>query len=78
MEAVMVTIAPAGTSGKRAHPHERERFVIVFEGTVRLTLADSTFTMRRGDSVTLLPGTPTHWENRGKRSVALVIVSARR
>jgi len=78
MEAVMVTIASGGTSGKRAHPHERERFVIVFEGSVRLTLADSKYTMRRGDSLTLLPGIPTHWENRGKRSAALVIVSARR
>jgi len=78
LEAVMVTIAPGGTSGKRDHPHERERFVIIFEGSVRLTLAESTYTMRRGDSVTVLPGVPHHWENRSKRSASLVIVSARR
>ena len=78
LEAVMVTIAPGGTSGKRAHPHERERFVIIFEGSVNLTLAQSTYTMRRGDSVALPPGVPYHWHNRGKRRASLVVVSARR
>jgi quercetin dioxygenase-like cupin family protein len=77
LEAVMVTIAPGGTSGKRAHPHERERFVIIFEGFVNLTLAESAYTMRRGDSVILPPGVPHHWQNRGKLRASLVIVSPR-
>jgi transcriptional regulator with XRE-family HTH domain len=78
LEAVMVTIAPGGTSGKRAHLHDRERFVIIFEGSVRLTLAEATYGMRRGDSVLVLPGVPHRWENHGRRRASLVIVSARR
>jgi quercetin dioxygenase-like cupin family protein len=78
LEAVMVTMSSGGTSGKRPHPHERDRFVIVFDGLVTLTLADSTYTLRRGDSVILPAGVPHHWHNRGKRKTSLVIVSARR
>jgi quercetin dioxygenase-like cupin family protein len=78
LEAVMVTIAPGGTSGKRAHAHERERVAIIFAGSVRLTLGEATYTMHRGDSVLVLPGVPHHWENRGKREASLAIVSARR
>jgi len=78
LEAVMITIAPGGRSGKRAHPYDRERFVIIFAGSVRLTLAESSYTMHRGDSVMVLPEVPVHWENHGKRSAWLVIVSVRR
>jgi quercetin dioxygenase-like cupin family protein len=76
-EAVMVTIAPGGTSGKRAHAHERERFVIVFAGSVRLTFGAATFVMHKGDSV-IVPSSVSHrWENHGKRRASLVIVSPR-
>jgi XRE family transcriptional regulator, regulator of sulfur utilization len=78
LEAIMVTIAPGGTSGKRAHPHERERMVIIFAGSVSLTLGSSTYVMNQGDSVLIPPEIPHRWENRGKRSASLVIVSARR
>jgi quercetin dioxygenase-like cupin family protein len=78
LEAIIVTIKPGGTSGKRAYPYEHERFVIVFAGSVRLTLSGSGYTMHRGDSVMVLPGVPVHWENRGTRSASLVMVSSRR
>jgi quercetin dioxygenase-like cupin family protein len=78
LEAVMVTIASRGTSGKRPHAHEQEKFVIVLAGAVRLTLGESTFVMRKGDSVTLPVGAPHRWENHGKHSASLVIVSTRR
>jgi transcriptional regulator with XRE-family HTH domain len=77
LESIIVTIGPGGTSGKRAHPYDRERFVIIFAGVVRLSLNESTFTLHRGDSVMVLPGVPVHWENRGKRPASLVIVSSR-
>jgi XRE family transcriptional regulator, regulator of sulfur utilization len=78
LEAVMVTIAPGGTSGKRAHPYDRERFVIIFEGAVRLSLAEANYRMRRGDSVLVPPGIPHRWENLGRRRASLVIVTNRR
>lgn len=78
LEAIFVTIAPGGTSGKRAHGYDRERFVIIFAGSVRLTLAETKYTMHRGDSVMVLPGVPIHWENHGKQSASLVVVSPRR
>lgn len=78
LEAIIVTINPGGTSGKRAHPYDRERFVMIFAGAVRLMLGESKYTMQRGDSVRVLPGVPVHWENHGKRSASLVIVSSRR
>jgi quercetin dioxygenase-like cupin family protein len=78
LDAVMVTVAPGGMSGKHPYPHERERFVFVHAGSVRLTLGESTYAMRKGDSLTVPLGVPHRWENRGRRTASLVMVSARR
>jgi transcriptional regulator with XRE-family HTH domain len=75
-EAIMITMAAGGSSGKRPRAHPGRQFAIVFDGEVRLTLGDDTETLGRGDGVTLSAETPHRWENGGTRPARLVIVSS--
>lgn len=75
-EAVMITLAAGGSSGKRPYAHPAAQFAIVFEGELRLTLGRVVQTLTRGDAVTVHAGTPHLWENTGKRPARLVIVSS--
>jgi XRE family transcriptional regulator, regulator of sulfur utilization len=77
LEAMMVTIRPGGVSGKRAHALPVERFAMVFEGTIRLTLGEEERVLRRGDAATIDAEMPHRWENRSRRSASLVIVTSR-
>jgi transcriptional regulator with XRE-family HTH domain len=76
-EAVMIAIAAGGSSGKRPHAHPGEELAILFEGELRLTLANTVHMLGRGDAATFSSTTPHLWENRGKRSAHLLIVSSR-
>lgn len=76
-EAMMITIAAGGSSGKRPHAHPGHQFAIVFEGELRLTLGDEVQTLVRGDGVTFDAATAHRWENPGRRPARLVIVSSR-
>lgn len=76
-EAMMITIAAGGSSGKRPHAHPGHQFAIVFDGELRLTLGDEVQVLARGDGVTFGTDTPHRWENSGKKPAQLVIVSSR-
>lgn len=77
LEAVMITIAPDGSSGTRPHAHPVPQFAIVFDGELRLTLGGDVQTLGPSDSVTLDADAPHLWENAGKNPARLVIVSSR-
>jgi transcriptional regulator with XRE-family HTH domain len=77
LEAMLVTIRAGGASGKRPHAYHRERFAMVFEGTIVLTLGEEHRVLRRGDTATIDPEMPHRWQNRGRRPASLVIVTAR-
>jgi transcriptional regulator with XRE-family HTH domain len=76
-EAVMITIAPGGASGKKPYGQAGEDFAFVVEGDVRLTLGVTVHRLAVGDAVTFNAATPHLWQNAGKRRTRLVIVSSR-
>jgi len=77
LEALLVTIRPEGTSGKRMYPSNTELFAMVLAGSVRLELPDGTQVLRRGDAITIPAGTPHRWENKGTRDVQLLKITPR-
>lgn len=77
LEAVMITIAPGGRSGKLPSHHAGEEFVLVFEGQVSLTLGATSHVLHQGDSVSFRSEIPHLWENSGTDTARIVIVSSR-
>jgi transcriptional regulator with XRE-family HTH domain len=75
-EALMITIASGGTSGKRPYAHRGHQFALVFGGELRLTLGGEVQTLARGDGVTFDAETPHRWENVSKKPAELLIVSS--
>jgi len=76
-EAVMITIAAGGSSGKRPHAHDGHELAVVFEGRLKLMLGSEAHLLSRGDAITFSSTTPHLWENPGPKSARLVIVSSR-
>jgi transcriptional regulator with XRE-family HTH domain len=77
LEAVLITIAGSGSSGKRLHASPRHQFAVVFQGEIRLTLEKNVKRLTRGDSVTIDASTPHRWQNLAKTPAKLIIVSVR-
>lgn len=75
-EAVLITIAPGGASGKRPYGRSGEHFAFVLEGAARLTLGLAVHDLAVGDAVTFNAATPHLWENAGTQRTRLVIVSS--
>ena len=77
LDAMLITIAGGGSSGKRPHPSPRHQFAVVFQGEVHLSLATGIQRLTQGDSVTIAASTPHRWQNLAKTSAKLIIVSVR-
>ena len=76
MEPMMLTLEPEGRSGDRA-AHGGHEFAIVWDGDVRLTLADTEHRLTAGDAVTFRSAMPNRWENVGPTSARVLIVVVR-
>jgi uncharacterized cupin superfamily protein len=77
LDAVMITLAPGGRSGKSPGAHSGEEFALIFDGQVILTLGSETHELHGGDAVTFSSETSHLWENRTSQSARIVIVSSR-
>jgi len=77
LEAVMITIAPGGRSGKQPSCHPGEEFALVFEGEVSLTLGTEVHSLQRGDTASFSSEVSHLWENQGTGNAQVVIVSPR-
>jgi quercetin dioxygenase-like cupin family protein len=77
LEAVLITIASGGRSGKQPSSHPGEEFALVFDGEVSLTLGSDVHLLRRGDTASFSSETPHLWENPGPATAQVVIVSPR-
>jgi transcriptional regulator with XRE-family HTH domain len=75
LEPVMITMAPGGRSGKYPTAHFRERFALVLEGEVSLTLEDEVLTLGTGDAITFTSAKQHQWENTGVGPAKLIIVA---
>ena len=77
LEPVLAIFGPGGRSGKNVHSHSREEFAFVVKGRVTLTLGDEENELQEGDAVTLPAHSPHRWENHGKETVEVLLISSR-
>jgi transcriptional regulator with XRE-family HTH domain len=75
LQASMVSIKPAGLTGKHPTPSISDEFAIVFEGTAILRLQKDEHTLDRGDAVTLVAGTHRQWRNETASPVQILVMS---
>lgn len=77
LEPVLISLEPRGRSGKHPYAHDTEEFAFVLAGRPTLTLGPEEHVLRAGDAVTIRAQELRRWENKGKRVVRVLIVSAR-
>jgi quercetin dioxygenase-like cupin family protein len=74
-EAMMVTIEPGGTSGKRPSTGALDQLAVVFDGRLTLTLSGGRMELDRGDAVLIRARAARHWQNTGLDPAQVMIVS---
>jgi len=77
LEPVMLIMAPEGRSGIFPAAPGGEKFALVVEGEVTLTLGDEVHVLRHGDAITFTPATEHQWDNTGAGPAQVVIVTRR-
>lgn len=77
LEPVLMTLAPGGRSGKYPFAYSGERFALVLEGQVTLTLVDEVHGLEKGDAITFATANPHRWENIGTELAQVLIVAVR-
>jgi transcriptional regulator with XRE-family HTH domain len=77
LEPVLIVMAPGGRSGKFPTAHAGEKFVLVLDGEVTLTLGDEVHGLRTGDAITFASAIPHQLENTSAEPAHVVIVTVR-
>jgi transcriptional regulator with XRE-family HTH domain len=77
LEPVLIAMAPGGRSGKFSTAHAGEKFALVLEGEVTLTLGDEVHVLRSGDAITFASTIPHQMENTGAEPAHVVVVTVR-
>ena len=77
LEPVMITMAPGGRSGKYPAALGGEKFALIFEGEVTLTLGEKVYVLRHGDAITFTPANEHQWDNTGAGPAQVMIVTRR-
>jgi XRE family transcriptional regulator, regulator of sulfur utilization len=77
LETLLVTMSPEGTSGSHLHTSNSELFAMVISGSVVLELTDGSQVLRKGDAITISPGTPHRWQNKGTKDIQLLKITPR-
>ncbi len=72
---LLITLQPGGASGKKSHAINREQFVFVIAGQVRLSLDGVDQTLSKGDAVTICAEIPALWVNGSEKPAQLLFVS---
>jgi transcriptional regulator with XRE-family HTH domain len=76
-EAIAVTLAPRGASGKDVSGHPADQFAYVLKGPVTLLLGSETLSLASGDSVMIPRRSPHRWQNEGTAAAEVLLVSVR-
>ena len=77
LEPIMLTMAAGRRSGQFPAVPGGEKFALLIEGEVTLTLGDQVHVLRTGDAITFVPATPHQWENSGAGPAHVLIVTKR-
>ena len=77
LEPILITMAPGGRSGKFPTMQTGEKFVLVLNGEVTLTLGDEVHGLRTGDAITFASAVPHQLENSSADPAQVVVVTAR-
>jgi quercetin dioxygenase-like cupin family protein len=77
LEALAVTIEPAGASGGHSTARTYDQFAYQLKGTLTLFWGERQIRLRAGDAVTLPAGTPHRWQNSGRRPAQVLLVMCR-
>jgi transcriptional regulator with XRE-family HTH domain len=77
LEPIMLTMALEGHSGIFPAMPGGEKFALLVEGEVTLTLGDEVLVLRIGDAVTFTSSTSHQWENSGAVPARVLIVARR-
>jgi transcriptional regulator with XRE-family HTH domain len=78
LEPILIVMAPGGRSGKFPTAHGGEKFALILDGEVTLTLGDEAHRLSTGDAITFAAAIPHQLENTGAGPAQVVIVAARR
>jgi len=77
IRAMMITVAPGGSSGKNPHPAPREELAVVFSGELTLLLENETQRLSRGDAITIPAGAARKWSNESDSPTDVLLVTVR-
>ena len=77
LEPIMLTMEPGGRSGIFPAAPGGEKFALVVEGEVTLTLGGEVYTLRKADAITFIPAIPYEWVNISVGPTQVAIVTER-
>lgn len=77
IEAIMVTLEPAGSSGRHAAGVSIDQVAVVFSGRLSLTLAKDMLELEAGDAVLIRARTPHRWQNERRNAAQILLVTSR-
>ena len=58
-----------------SYSHEGEEFIYVLRGDLAITVAESEYQLKPGDSFYFESATPHHWKNPGRRETVVLWVN---
>lgn len=77
IEAMAVTLAPRGASGKHPSTHSTDQFVYVLAGAITLFLGEDRLSLDMGDAVVIPRTRPHRWQNESSVPAQMLLVSVR-
>jgi quercetin dioxygenase-like cupin family protein len=77
LEALAVTLEPAGTSGAHLSEQPQHQFAYQLKGTLTVFIGDERIELKAGDAVTIPASTPHRWQNNGRRPAQVLLVFSR-
>ena len=75
LEALLVTMAPGGTSGEHPAIQRATQFAYVLEGRLTLVVGETRAELGTGDAVTIPRRSPHRWQNEGTDPARVLLVS---
>lgn len=75
LEALVVTMAPGGTSGEHPAIRRATQFAYVLEGRLTLLVSETRAELGAGDAVTIPRRSPHRWQNEGVEPARVLLVS---